>query len=518
MINNSICKESWSLALFLCLTIAFVGCKSDQKTGDEDETVLYEEPWRNQYHFSPERHWMNDPNGLVFYEGEYHLFYQYYPDGNQWGPMHWGHAISTDLVHWEHLPIALYPDSLGYIFSGSAVIDYENTSGLGSESNPAMIAIFTHHNPDLEKEASDRFQYQSIAYSTDKGRTFTKYKNNPVVPNPGIRDFRDPKVFWHEETERWVMVFAAYDRVMIYSSPDLLQWEKQSEFGIENDQRLWECPDLVRMKTPGGDEKWVLITSIQKDAPNGGTATSYFVGDFDGVEFTTNPQDQKWLDYGTDNYAFVTWSNLPEEDGVMGIGWMSNWQYAQDVPTTRWRSTMTLPRTLELDKVNNDYFLRSRVPEKWTSILDDKESVDIAPNDTIDLAKSQFKIDFSLSHADKTNFRITLLNEADDHMVIGWAPERNYFLVNRTKSGVIDFGENFASDIHWAPRLSDSENLQISLYVDESSIELFADDGLTVMTEICFPTSSWTKLLIKSDDPSSFSAVELSPLLSIWRK
>ena len=230
------------------------------------------EAFRPMYHFTPDSMWMNDPNGMLYYNGEYHLFYQYFPDSTVWGPMHWGHAVSKDMVTWDDLPIALYPDSLGLIFSGSAVIDWKNTSGFGVNGNPPMVAIFTHHNMDGERAKRLDFQTQSIAYSNDNGRTWTKYEQNPVIKNPGIKDFRDPKVIWHEATQKWVLVLAAKDRVKFYSSPDLKSWTHASDFGIENDARLWECPDIFPMKVAGSNtEKWVLITSMQSGAPNGGT-------------------------------------------------------------------------------------------------------------------------------------------------------------------------------------------------------------------------------------------------------
>ncbi|NNF34850.1 MAG: glycoside hydrolase family 32 protein, partial [Saprospiraceae bacterium] len=238
------------LSFFIFTISCIVACKQATElnsNSSETDSEYYSEQYRPQFHFSPESNWMNDPNGMVYYEGEYHLFYQYYPDSNVWGPMHWGHAVSTDMVHWEHLPIALYPDSLGLIFSGSAVIDWNNTSGFGSESNPPMIAIFTHHLMEGEKAGRNDFQYQSIAYSLDKGRSWTKYEGNPVVPNPGIRDFRDPKVIWDEENTQWVMTFAAYDKVRFYTSKDMKEWEFTGTFGIDGDDRLWECPDLFPM-------------------------------------------------------------------------------------------------------------------------------------------------------------------------------------------------------------------------------------------------------------------------------
>ena len=210
---------------------------------------------RPGFHFTPDSMWMNDPNGMVYYKGEYHLFYQYYPDSTVWGPMHWGHAVSKDMISWEHLPIALFPDSLGYIFSGSAVIDWKNTSGLGKNNEPPFVAIFTHHNMKGEKAGSNDFQYQSIAYSNDKGRSWTKFEGNPVLPNHDkLKDFRDPKVIWHKKSQKWIMVLAARDKVKIYSSPDLKKWKFESDFGIKNDNRSWECPDLFPINGEGTEE------------------------------------------------------------------------------------------------------------------------------------------------------------------------------------------------------------------------------------------------------------------------
>ena len=247
----------------LCLALAWI---LESCAGPEKQKLAgsaFNEPHRPQFHFTPDSMWMNDPNGLVYFDGEYHLFFQHYPGDIVWGPMHWGHAVSKDLIHWEHLPIALYPDSLGYIFSGSAVIDWKNTSGLQQGSAPPMIAIFTHHNMEGEHAGANDFQYQSIASSNDRGRSWTKYAGNPVLKNPGIRDFRDPKVIWYEEGQEWIMVFAAHDRVMFYSSPDLINWTKESEFGEKTGAHggVWECPELFPI-TFSGEIKWVLLVSI----------------------------------------------------------------------------------------------------------------------------------------------------------------------------------------------------------------------------------------------------------------
>jgi fructan beta-fructosidase len=258
---------------------------------------------------------MNDPNGMVYYKGEYHLFYQHYPEKSVWGPMHWGHAISTDLVHWEHMPIAIYPDSLGYIFSGSAVADYNNTSGLGTKENPPLVAFFTYHDMKAEKEGRfTEIESQAIAYSLDKGRTWTKYKGNPVVKNPGIRDFRDPKVIWHNDSKQWIMSIASGQVIKFYSSPNCLDWTYLSEFGEGRGEHggVWECPDLFPLQVKGSNEtKWVLIVNINPGGPAGGSATQYFVGDFNGKEFISAQSKTQWMDYGKDNYAGVTWSNAP---------------------------------------------------------------------------------------------------------------------------------------------------------------------------------------------------------------
>ncbi|MBK8504111.1 MAG: glycoside hydrolase family 32 protein [Saprospiraceae bacterium] len=326
--------------IFLYIAISLFGCMNGSETETKqgvNAVVSYQEAHRPQYHFTPEKMWMNDPNGMVYYEGEYHLFYQYYPDSTVWGPMHWGHAISKDLIHWEHLPIALYPDSLGYIFSGGAVIDWKNTSGLGTPSQPPMVAFFTYHNAEIAKAGGIEVESQAIAYSLDKGRSWTKFPGNPVIKNPGIKDFRDPNVIWHEGSNQWVLVLAASDRLHIYNSPNLRDWNLASEFGEKdgNHDGVWECPDLFPLQIDG-QEKWVLLQNISPGHPNGGSGTQYFIGDFDGKVFKNDnpPAMSLWLDYGKDNYAGVTWSDAPNKGGQRTfIGWMSNWQYAQQVPT-----------------------------------------------------------------------------------------------------------------------------------------------------------------------------------------
>lgn len=514
-------KKEFATILFIII-LFFTGCKNHQVNRPETSIELkqnYTEPHRPQFHFSPAAHWMNDPNGMVFLDGEYHLFYQYYPDSTVWGPMHWGHAVSRDMVHWEHLPIALYPDSLGYIFSGSAVIDKGNTSGLGVDGKDPMIAIFTQHNPVLEKAGSAVFQYQSIAYSNDHGRTFTKYKGNPVIRNPGIRDFRDPKVRWHDESHSWILTLAAYDKVMFYASPDLIHWKHTGDFGIKEDKRLWECPDLFPLKVKDADEfKWVLTTSIQQQAPNGGTGTSYFIGEFDGKTFKGDSKNQKWFDYGTDNYAMVTWSNAP--DGrTLALGWMSNWLYAQKVPTDKWRSAMTLPRELELQKQGDDYYITSMPVKELRTIDSVSDTLNPAnfsrspiPMKISPLAK--LHIVFKSPEDGKISLHFT--NDKNESMDLGYDAVSKKYFIDRSHSGISDFDPDFAK-IHYAPSLYPKDTIDLLIYLDHASVELFADQGSTVMTDIFFPKVPFDQVELISASGTVRIFGEITGLKRIWR-
>ncbi len=495
---------------FIVLLSLLLACKAKVTNDSKEQSDPKEnDQHRPQFHFTPDSMWMNDPNGMVFYNGEYHLFYQYYPDSIVWGPMHWGHAVSPDLVRWHQLPVALYPDSLGYIFSGSVVIDKGNTSGLGKNGKDPMIAIFTHHNPELEKKGRTDFQYQSIAFSNDNGRTFTKYTGNPVIKNPGVRDFRDPKVFWHKPTNKWIMVLAVYDKVFFYASPNLISWSKTGSFGIPGDKRLWECPDLFPMNVEGSkEEKWVLITSIQQQAPNGGTATSYFIGNFDGNTFIGDPLNQKWLDYGTDNYAMVTWSNIT--DGrTLALGWMSNWQYAQQVPTVKWRSAMTLPRELRLVKEGDNYFL-STLPVRELALLEDapQNVNDMNSNDDVVLYENIQIAKLNLSFLKKgtgTTF-VRFSNDLGQYLDVGFDAVKNNYFVDRTHAGKASFNPDFAKK-HFGQSQGIQDSVKMMMYIDHASVELFADEGLCTMTDIFFPDAPLNKAtLIREEKRTPFKA------------
>lgn len=480
------------------------------------QTQFYNEPHRPQIHFSPKEHWMNDPNGMVYYKGIYHLFYQYYPGATVWGPMHWGHATSKDLIHWQHQPIALYPDSLGYIFSGSAVVDYRNTSGFGKNGKIPLVAIFTHHDPKGEKEGRNDYQNESLAYSLDGGKTWTKYSGNPVLKNPGIKDFRDPKVSWNEAANKWIMTLATLDHITFYSSPNLKDWTKESEFGREIGAHggVWECPDLFLMNYEG-KKFWILIVNLNPGGPNGGSATQYFVGDFDGHKFTPFDNDTRWLDYGPDEYAGVTYSNTGNRK--IFLGWMSNWQYAQVVPTEKWRSAMTLPRELSIEQVGKKYLVASKPVNELKTLeakvvkLNNINSKDFDLTSVTGKLSGPCRLKFNFTKA--SDFSITLSNSLNQKLVIGFDQGRNQFYIDRTESGKVDFEKDFASR-SVAPRFVNTSNLDLTLIVDNASVELFADNGLTVMTEIFFPVKNYSAIKIETNDP--IENLEFVKLKSIY--
>jgi fructan beta-fructosidase len=557
--------------LFILWALAVAGCmpKNNRLQGVENGPADYREPWRPQFHFSPASGWMNDPNGMVFYDGEYHLFYQHYPDSTVWGPMHWGHAISTDLVHWKQMPVAIYPDTLGWIFSGSAVLDAENSSGLGTTEQPALVAIYTYHN-DLLGRSGQNPQSQGIAYSTDKGRTWTKYPGNPVLKSPGINDFRDPKVFRHEPTNQWIMALAVQDRIHFYSSPDLLSWSFESEFGrdLGNHGGVWECPDLFPLEVEGSDlTKWVLLVNINPGGPNGGSANQYFVGDFDGHTFSPDPEfldamgmthgmevrkgsenpgnppqqgepsasgnassniDRltNWVDWGRDNYAGVTWSNVPATDGRrLLIGWMSNWQYANVVPTSTWRSANTTVRELKLISENESFLLLSLPVRELQTLRDTLNSENLKPvtfsgesmveTGDVNLSQCEIMLQFDAVETLPDTLEIILENELNEKYIFGYASKKGVLYSDRTHAGNSGFSDQFAGSAT-APFRS-GKSLQLHLFVDAASAEIFVDGGKRVMTEILFPTSGFKILKVNAKGGEvTLSRTELYSLQRIW--
>ncbi|MCS6973236.1 MAG: glycoside hydrolase family 32 protein [Cyclobacteriaceae bacterium] len=453
-----------------------------------NETPDSHELHRPYFHFTPPSGWMNDPNGLVYHNGVYHLFYQHYPDSTVWGPMHWGHAISKNLVNWEHLPIALYPDSLGYIFSGSAVVDEKNTSGLQKGSIPPLVALFTY-----DKQG---FETQGLAFSNDDGLTWQKYDKNPVINNPGEKDFRDPKVFRHAETESWIMSLAVKDHIEFYRSKNLLQWEKTGEFGRTYGSHggVWECPDLFPLTdVKTGITKWILLVSINPGGPNGGSATQYFIGKFDGQTFTCDDDSTvvRWLDYGPDNYAGVTWNNAPGNRRIF-IGWMSNWNYGQLVPSRTWRSAMTVPRELGLTRTASGFSVYAQPVPELHALRRAEHQVQTGKAISFN-GRAELDLSFDLSVEGEP--QVEFQNSKNEVLRIGFDRTSNRFYIDRSKSGTTNFSDKF-SGISYASRLADLQQVKMHLIVDVASVELFADDGLTCMTAIFFPTENFNRFIV----------------------
>ena len=449
-----------------------------------------DQPFRPLFHFTPPQMWMNDPNGLVFFRGEYHLFYQYHPESTSWGPMHWGHAVSQDLVHWKHLPIALYPDEIGTIFSGSAVIDWENTAGFG---RAAMVAAFTHFDPQTETQS------QSLAYSVDRGKTWTKYAGNPVLsPPPLLKDFRDPKVFWYGTPQdgQWVMVIVAGNAVLFFTSPDLVHWDPSGSFGFGYGATsgVWETPDLFELTVAGGSEsRWVLTVGVGDGGPNGGSATQYFVGTFDGHTFhCDNPKETVlWLDYGADLYATQTWNEEPRGRRVL-IGWMSNWQYAREIPTSDWRGSFTFPRELTLVETSKGFRVAQKPIDELHSLETQTrrwkdETLDPGVNLLAGIKGAAFWIQAVLvvdHEVEDVGLRVFANQEFET--TIGYTPKGETLYVDRRSSGTGDFDPGFPT-LHRAPLQLRGGRLTLEILVDRSSIEIFANDGLLAMTERVFP-------------------------------
>ena len=509
----------------MAVSLFLPGCRSHDQRQDQSGTdaIWYNEKHRPQIHFTPKEMWMNDPNGMVYHKGQYHLFYQYYPEDIVWGPMHWGHAVSKDLIHWTHMPISLYPDSLGLIFSGSAVVDKMNTSGFGSRENPPLVAVYTYHSQAKEKSGRTDYQYQGIAYSTDDGQTWNKYEGNPVLENQGIKDFRDPKVFYHEESSNWVMILAVKDHVELWGSENLKEWSKLSDFGSEYGAHggVWECPDLFPLNVEGeSTPKWVMIVSLNPGGPNGGSATQYFVGDFDGTTFTpdTDKSSIKWIDYGPDNYAGVTWSDSPGDRKIF-LGWMSNWAYAQELPTRTWRGATTLPRDVALTRVNNDLFVKSSVADELAVIGAEKEELGALRVDkTLAFSGHGFEPanQFILRGTfEVKDFAVEVSNSSDQKIRVGFDSEARRFFIDRSKSGNVTFSKHFPTEI-FAQRLTSDEKIEMTMVVDVSSVEVFFDDGLSAMTSLFFPDEPLSKVRIHGTN-TMLTDVSLQNLRSIWK-
>ena len=473
--------------------------QNEEEEQEKPSAQSYNEKYRPQIHFTPAKNWINDPNGMVYVDGVYHLFYQYNPRGNGWGNMSWGHAESTDLIHWTEKPVALTEDHLGAIFSGSAVVDADNTAGFGKD---AVIAIYT---------SAGASQQQSIAYSTDKAATFKTFEGNPVIANNSKPDFRDPKVFWHEESQSWIMSLALgweYG-IELFSSKNLKNWTSLSIFTTDNPacrRGQWECPDLLRFEVDG-EEKWVMFVSVNPGGPVSGSGTMYFVGSFDGQQFVADDMSYPlWLDYGTDNYAGVTWSNVP--DRTIYIGWMNNWLYAGVVPADPWRSAMTLPRELELVNVDGRYVLASKVVREIENIASEWKTVtdgSLGENDA-------YQVRLSVDMTKDNTWRLS--NGHDEYLEFYVNPSARMIVARRNGStGASSFSASFSLPALRLPVTGTDDVIELDIYVDRSSVEFITADGTSAMTMIVFPENIYDKIECTSGEIDG----KVRSLARIWK-
>ncbi|MGW8378952.1 glycoside hydrolase family 32 protein [Streptomyces sp. ODS28] len=488
----------------------------------------YTEPYRPQLHFSPARNWMNDPNGLLHHDGTYHLFFQYNPEGATWGNMSWGHAVSTDLTHWHERGVAIPEDDTEMIFSGSAVFDRENTSGLGTADDPPLVAVYTSHLQDGSR------QRQSLAYSTDGGENWRKYEGNPVL-DIGAKDFRDPKVFWHAATGRWVMAVALSleHTIRFYASPDLKNWTHLSDFGPSGATGgIWECPDLFELPVDGDARRtrWVLIVNINPGGPAGGSAGQYFIGDFDGTAFTadTGGPGTRWLDHGADCYAGVTYNDAPEGRRIL-LAWMNNWLYGERIPTAPWRSAMTFPRELALRSASeaegNAVLVQQPVAEleglrgRTLARLAGRE---VAAGSTPLLVRDtglSYEVEAELGAAQGTRrFGLEIRAGGGHRTRVGYDADSGELYVDRTASGAVGFDDHFPG-LHRAPlAVPEGGTLRLRLLVDASSVEVFAQEGRVCLTDQIFPDDRATALQAFAEEgPARIEALVVRELHSAWR-
>lgn len=460
------------------------------------------ETYRPVYHHTPVYGWMNDPNGMFYKDGVYHLYFQYNPYGSMWGNMTWGHSTSTDLTHWTYEGTAIVPDAWGAIFSGSCVVDKDNTAGFGKG---AVVAFYT----SAKSTPWGDVQSQSMAYSLDNGKTFIKYEHNPILTSTE-RDFRDPKVFWYAPGKHWVMMLAVGQEMQIYSSGNLKEWKKESSFGAMQGAHggVWECPDLVEVAVEGSKEKkWVLICNLNPGGPFGGSAAQYFVGSFDGKKFVNeSPTQTKWLDWGKDNYATVTWSNAPA-GRCIALGWMSNWQYANNVPTTQYRSANTLARDLTLYRVGGELYLKSKPsPEIKKARAEEKKIPTFEVKGNYEVAslladnKGAYEIEMTIENKGTSKIDFSLMNEKGEKVAMYYDVVRKQFVMDRSASGVVGFSRDFPA-VTVAP-VRNTDQIHLRLFIDRSSVEAFGEEGEYVMTNLVFPAEPYNRMVFSSDKGS----------------
>ncbi|PEN07961.1 glycoside hydrolase [Longimonas halophila] len=531
-------------AVLLLAPVLLVGCNdtppsTESDASASDDTPTFTEPYRPQFHYTPPTNWMNDPNGLVYHEGTYHLFHQYNPEGIQWGHMSWYHATSEDLVHWEHEGVAIPEEGNEMIFSGSALVDHDNTSGFADDGDPApMVAVYTSHytldepDPDTGAETD---QAQSLAYSLDGGDTWQKYAGNPVLTHNDA-NFRDPNVSWHEESEQWIMTVALPEqhKVQFYASDNLTDWTHLSDFGPAGATTgIWECPDLFELPVDGdpNDTRWVLQVDLNPGAIAGGSGAQYFVGDFDGETFTLDEgiseDDTHWVDYGTDFYAAISWNDIPEDDGRrLWVGWMSNWDYANDKPTSPWRSAQSIPRSLHLTTVDDEIRLTQQPVEELHTLRDTHTTLDArsVANETVSLADdgiagTTLELVAEFEPGDADAFGLNVRTGNNEETVIGYDTASESVYVDRTNAGEDSFHDDFAQR-HDAPlAVNDDGRVKLHVFVDWSSVEVFANDGARLLTHRIFPDAESDGVSVFAEGGTAeLTRLESWTLNSIWAR
>ena len=521
-------RLSYLLGLFISVSACTTLTETETVRAPQDSVVVSAASYRPAYHFTPEKNWMNDPNGLVYQQGKYHLFYQYNPKGATWGNMSWGHATTEDLVHWDRLPLAIPMDDSLMIFSGSAVVDKNNTSGLFEEGDSTgMVAIYTAHQPEL--------QTQALAYSSDDGRTWTQYEGNPVL-DEGLKDFRDPKVFWYEPKQAWIMALAIPQgqKIRFYESSDLQDWTRLSEFGPQGFvDGIWECPDLFELPVENGTgNQWVLVVSYNTDTA--GSDMQYFVGDFDGTKFTNINTDDLILsvDEGKDYYAAVTWNNVPDDRRLM-IGWFNNWQYGQEIPTAGWRSAQSLIRSLHLRQFPEGVRLVQRPVEEQQTLRgtpqhyqnervtegDDFLSVENVHGSQLEIiAEFVYQPIETPSEAQQlaSEFGVRVFEGENQETVVGYDVASQSLFVDRTQSGDTTFNPQFPTrTIGLMP--SDDGIVRMRIFVDRSSVEVFGNDGYVTMSNRIFPDQRKDGVEVYAIGGTvTLRSLDVWPMESIW--
>lgn len=505
-------KPRRAIHLFLCLLAAGLWLACAQEI-----PALYDQPYRPQYHFSPREHWTNDPNGLVYFQGEYHLFFQYNPFGDEWGHMSWGHAVSPDLIHWQQLPVALPEQDGIMIFTGSTVVDEHNRSGFCS-GGPCLVAIYSGHTPPQGTRPA--LQTQNLAYSNDRGRSWTKYPGNPVL-DLHMADFRDPKVFWSQQRKRWVMAVSLPNdhKVRLYGSGDLKHWRRLSDFGPAGATGgQWECPELFQLPVLGtdGETRWVLKVGLNPGAREGGSGEQYFIGSFDGTRFKNDnpPSLTLWTDYGKDCYCALTFNNLPRSHAPVMLGWMDNWQYAAALPTNPWRGQMTIPRKLSLRRTKEGIRLMQQPVDELQQLR--QQAVQLSSGELKEIPGHSFELRSEMAVGNAQELGWKLLAGGGAHTLVGYDRSTQKIFIDRTHSGLTGFSKDFPVRSE-APLLLQGGLLLLRILVDRCSVEVFAGDGEVAITDLVFPPPGARNVQMYSEGGEAGSMKgEVAELPSIW--